>query len=706
MPRIVLPGFALAIHVLGIVGLVSGLAGQCSYPRMPRGGFAITEHFDVPITFADGAKTRIDVYHPTTRVACRWPLIFYVHGMAQNRTKNRSYGRRMARRGYSVAIWDVRGQGDAKTLNGGKFGFKYVGDTERLDVVELVQFLGQRYPADLDISRLGMIGFSQGAMYCWAAAAWSGRALPTNARNLTRFPDFKAVCPMWWAPLSGRVLVPQGKGISGKLFDVLYAFTRDMTIEKAWHNQIDALVRNEDFAGLAGLFDADPFRQELTLLKSSQVPVLVQVSWNDDWVPLAETLAVFDSMPKTTPKRALLSFPGHDGPRNTKPMQFEILKELCDRWTDRFMKDDHNGVEHEAPIIAGAVHQTAAEFRGWEPVWNRYHFQWPPAGRQHRTWYLRAGKSLAEQPPAGVEPTELVRHVVPANYDMAALIAQEGHVFNVLRSIPTVTVPFETPPLTSDFEIVGAPSMVIEVDPTGKNYQLQGALYRVEPSGAELFLAAGAALMRESSVHPVRLQIEMNHVDAIVRRGQRLRLRLTNLTYRPAEEAPSLLAAPYFESVDLRIHHSGGASQPRISSLTIPYLPFVAPALLASHITLDVSRQPVADVLFRIRAPTYPASTPYVIVFGGAGMSPGYTWAGRHVHMNWDPLISSPFLQLLNTPILPFTLGTLGNQIQSSPRLVLSKIGAIPPGAAGFRLIAVGSLADGNVTNPVDLFLR
>lgn len=696
----------LVIRCIILLAAATPGVSQCAYPPMPRAGFSLTEILDTPITFGDGAKTFIDVLHPTTKAACGWPIVFHMHGMGGSRVSVRKESRRLARLGFAVACWDVRGQGDAKKLNSAKFGFKYVGDTERLDIVEIVDHMRRKHGPQCDSTRLGMHGFSQAAIYSWAAAAWSGRSLPTNPRNLKTFPIFKAVCPMWWAPLTGSVIAPEGKAITGRLFSVLYEFSADITMETSWFQTIDRLIRNEDFAGVAAHFDADPFRQEMKLLATSKVPVFTQVSWNDDWVPLADTLDTFARLPKSTPRRGFLTFPGHDGPRSTKPLQPDLALKLSDRWFERFLKDRRNGVETETLYITGPVNQTRQEFLGWEPVWNRYRSAWPPPGRSHRSYFLRTGGKLSETAPTGPEPDDLVRHTVPSTYNMAGYIFDRGHTLNVLKRIKVISIPYDTAPLSDDFEIAGAPSVEIEVVPNGKNYQLHCALFRVEPDDSELFLASGVALMRETSVHPVRVMVTMNEINALVRRGQRLRLRLENLTYRKVHQAGSLICAPYFESVDIKIRHFKSTAESRISKLTIPLLPGIAPSLLTSHLSLDVSRNPIEDVLYRVRAPTYPRSTPYVIVFGGAGMSPGYTWAGQHVHMNWDPILSNLFLSALNSSLLPYTLGTLGSQATNNPRLVLNSVAPIPATAAGFRIIAIAALSDGTVTNPVDLFLR
>ena len=388
---------------IGLLALTlsASAPSQCSYPAMPRGGFALTEILDTELTYRDGARTKVDVCYPSTPASCGWPVVFWMHGMTAERTHILSAVRTMARRGFAVVSFDVRGHGDAARMNGARFGFELVGRDERLDIVEIVEHLRARHGGKVDVSRLGMYGYSQGAMYAWAAAAWSGRPLPTNPRGLTTFPTFKAICPLWWAPLTGDVMVPRGKGFTGRLFSAHYEFVQDKKITpgSSWYSKIDGMIRSQDFAGVKALFDNDPFRQELNLLRTCTVPVFTQVSWNDDWVPLSATLDAFAALPASTPRRGFLTFPGHDGPRSVKPMQGEMTKLMAARWLNRFLKEIRNDVENESLYITGAVNQTSKEFLNLEPVWNRYRPAWPPAHQQTQTWYLRSRGVLSTSPP-------------------------------------------------------------------------------------------------------------------------------------------------------------------------------------------------------------------------------------------------------------------------------------------------------------------
>lgn len=696
--------------LLRLTVLLSGLccgvvAAQCSYPPTPRQGFALREQLDQLVTFGDGARTKLDACYPTTTTVCGWPVVLLMHGMGSSRTAVRHWCRQIAACGYCVVTYDVRGHGDAKALNGAAHGFEFLGAAERLDIVEVVDYVKRSLGSAVDTTRLGMYGFSQGGMYCWAAAAWSGRTLPANSRQLTNFPVFRAICPRWWAPVSSSILVPQGKAFHGRLFTTVYTMSQRFTAQTEWFKAIDEKIRKEDFAGVAQMFDADPFRQELALLPSTRVPVFPQVSWNDDWVAPRFTLEALAALPTGVPQRVFLTYPGHEGPFVVKQMQNEIAWQHAMRWFDRYLKELRNDVENEAPVMTGPIHGSNTEYRGLEPVWNRYRDRWPPAQAQPRVFFLRSGGVLSDGAPTTSEPTDVVHHVVPTGYDMAAFIKDEGYVVAVLRSLTPHSIPFDTAALSTDFEIAGTPRVSLEVTPTGRNYQVHCALYRVEGSGAsevEVYLCSGVGLMREPTVHPARLDVTMNHIDAMVRAGQRLRLKVESLSYRRAVEQDNLFVAPYFESVDIAVHHDAT----RVSSLQVPVVPRIDPALITSHLELDIGGTWVSDVLYLVRAPTHAPSTPYVLAFGMAGMAPGFSFAGRHVHMNWDPLLSSQLLGMLNSPVLPFTSGLLGDQQQRTPKLSLQAALPVSQAAVGQRMIAVGALADGSTTNPVELYFR
>src|SRR5262245_48089514 len=89
-------------------------------PPVPALGFAVAEELDKPVTFTDTAqtKTKADVRYPTVAPgAAGWPVVIVVHDLGASRRAMIDACKRYTRLGYLTVAYDVRGQGDARTLS-------------------------------------------------------------------------------------------------------------------------------------------------------------------------------------------------------------------------------------------------------------------------------------------------------------------------------------------------------------------------------------------------------------------------------------------------------------------------------------------------------------------------------------------------------------------------------------------------------------
>ncbi len=672
------------------------LPAQCPDPALPPNGFRVTEALDQSVIYGDGAATLVDVRYPMASPGpCGWPVVMLVHGGGQNKDQMAQIGRFLAERGYLTAAYDVRGRG-SMALNPPELGHMFLGSATRLDMVEMVQHLATTYPGVADTSRLGMSGASQGGQHSWVAAAWSGRPLPPNSRGLTVFPTFKAVYPMLFAPLDGNVVVPEKKAM---LTSIAQAPPTSRTMQPAFESRWRSLILAQDFAGLDAIWSQDPWRMDREYLRTSIVPTMVHVSWNDYFMPVERSIDVLDSMPATTPTRAFLSpWRWHDDVTNQRAIdQSELFRW---RWFDRFLKGIQNQVDVEPRFVSAVVPPSLKQYQNPSTLlWNRYSDTWPPSGSTTVRYYLRQGGILDPEPPAGAEPTDTVRHRVAPEASMAGLL-------QVLPSTPTITAWFPTdtqsytgPVLTTPTEIAGSMRVVLDVVPTGPNYQLHAAIYQVTASGAERFLQSGVGLVRDDPA-PRQLAIDIDDIRALLLPGERIRLKIENTTGRSAPGGFKYYVVPYFDDVDVGIVHTAA----RPSWFDVPVMNEVAPALSSSELIFRTRRR--ADMSLRLESTSVLAGSPYVLLIGASGMTPGFALpGGAPALLNIDGTTSG-LLPLLGGSFLPNGLGTLDATGTASPAPAI-RLGQIPEPAAlaglrGIVLGVVGTPSGWRATNPLE----
>jgi hypothetical protein len=674
--------------------LATRLAAQCTDPAMPPGGFPITEILGRQYTFADGAITMADIRYPTTAPgSCGWPEIWVMHFMTGDRSAMSWNGRELAARGYFTVVYDVRGHGDSRLLNPRSVGMKFVGDTERLDLCEMVQLVEAQFPALADRQRRGITGTSLGAIHSWAAAAWSGKPMPANARGITRFPDFRAACPMIWSPGETADMIPGDKAFAPDFIRIFFFYGgvyQTIGIEPVFEAAAQGHILNENFAAAAAMFRNDPFRQDLAQLATSTTAVCPLVSFQDSWVTGDQSILALQSMPATTSKRILLGPPGHGDPNNDR-QQFHQF-DLQHRWFARHLKGENNRVDQE-PVWGSVVFPESQARLGdtRSLLWNRLSDTWPPPSSPQR-WYLRQGSALTPAPPTGVEPAEVVRHQPPAGLTITGwIVLTQVGAHATMATMPFSTIPYDTAPLSADLELAGAPRVRLEVTPDTGDYQVHCALLAVDAAGVEVFLTQGFALMRGGPAVPVALDIDLHHTHARLSAGQRLRLRVENLTLRRTAAPPpfdlSLRTAPYFNVANVAVEHSAA----RPSWLEVPALPVVAPTLTA--VTPVVYVAAPVDVEYELEAPAALAGSIYVLLFSHSGVAPGFVVSpgpAGHVRLNFD-LVTQSLLGAFNTPLLPAGVGILGPQGIASPRprLRLTQVPGVLPGLRGQQVDAL-----------------
>lgn len=646
---------------------------QCADPAVPAGGFAILQHLDLQHTYTDGYRVRFDVRFPADPPgACGWPLVVLVHGGGGSKQVVAADARDLAAAGYATCSYDVRGQGPSMAANPLALAHDGTGLRELIDLFEAMEAAEAHYPAAIDFARIGVTGYSQGGHHSWWAAQHSGLLPPANPWRTAAFPAIGAV----------SVRDAGGGGAGGSVpafkdtFVENFFAAGDIAYQPAFVAAMQPLILAEDFAGIAALVTVQGMDPSV-LLPSSAVPVFAHASYDDKRIDPSAVFASWSLLPAGTPKRLQLGTSGHDSPDNVRDRA--LYEQTRERWFDRFLKGEPNGVDLEPRVFAGITPDSVAKYLDPASLWDfRTHDDLPGAAAVLERAYLGAGGLLLPAAPAGASASSL-QHAVPAALDMAAYAASLPNAAGLAAMIPRDTIAYDSSVLVEDRLLQGVAAVSLAVDTGDPDYQIHAVLYDVAPNGSARYVADGAAAVRGSpgqSTHAISLYLQ----SYVFRAGHRIRLQLENLVIHspPTGSAPEIRLVPCFASSTVAVLEGGAAP----SYIDLPLLPFAAPTL-----STFPPKQSVAlpqHQKLAIHSNSAHAGEAYALLPSLSGTAPGTWVAGALLPLNFDALT----LLLLGNPGLPpfaNAFGALDAEGSALPGVLLEGL-PLPPALVGFEV--------------------
>jgi len=657
------------------------LAAQCSDPTAPASGFTIATTTNQLLTYTDGYRTRADVYRPTTVPGpCGWPLLIAVHGLPSNKQAAAARAADFAQRGYLVVAYDVRGQGSGIALNPGK-GSGIMSLQEWIDMFEVIEWAQSTYPNLVDNQRVGVFGVSQGGAHAWAAAAWSGRQPPPNARRATPFPTVNAVAATAMPPSHPDAATLRGAAFKAIWARYAYAPTGPMlavdpTVKQAW----SAFLANDDPEGNYLWLRNDPGRDFSAELQQSAVPTLVTMSWRDNGVGADPALAALQSMPASTPKRLYVTTGQHDTPLNDYELDQQLR--MRERWFARFLKADPEPIEDGPLVRSVALPPDAATYTDPTSLWrHRADESLPPQLSSTSRLFLRAGGTLSAQAPTTSEPPQRVSHQVPPGY--TAL--QWGQSGGGTAVVPTLNVTplsehvYTSAPFAETFEIAGLPTLELAVTPLHPRFFVAARLDLIPPNGGAVTVGRGAAGERQPGApSPTTLSIGLDLLDVVVPAGARLQLRVRNHYIVNTPQGEYFHTMPYLSNYDVDVEHSPGA----LSFVDLPLRQTVELDLTTAATELSVSAP--APVGFGLRSAPAWASSIYFVAMSLSGQGPALPLPGGDwLWLRPDGLTTAA---LGPNSLLPGFIGVLDANGSASASMQLLPAAPLPATLVGTNL--------------------
>jgi predicted acyl esterase len=383
-------------------------------------------------------------------------------------------------RGYAHVIVNVRGTGGS----GGTYDL--FGPDERIDMAELVEWIGAQPWCDGNVGGVGVSAFAMTQLEAAIEAP----------------PHLKAI----FAPLTSvdvYELYYHG-GVMNTTFDVAWIRSvaklgnlDDAALRSAAVGLVEAILRNPHVHAKFAHFNGEaalgalkltmagalhpPFstlamacsvehqvkddfwkaRDMTPALKNVRVPVYLGADWQNVPVHLPATFAIYNALPSGVSKRmSLLPEYGFTWP-------WESLHVEALAWFDQWLRGGDTGIMDGEPIryvIPGEP----------DVPWH-VASEWPPSECSKLTWCLRSDATLAEDP--GSEGTRTYAYIGPA---LAPLI-EAGETL----------LSWSTPALEREIRLLGPLELQLDASSTGGDTAFLVTLQDVAPDGTATDVTMG-----------------------------------------------------------------------------------------------------------------------------------------------------------------------------------------------------------------------
>lgn len=518
-------------------------------------GFRVELIPDVRVPMTDGVDLLGNLYLPTgpdAPATCPaiLTLIPYQKDGRGGLGMLDGYHRHFAARGYAVLHLDIRGTGSSegsimRTLDG----------RERLDGHEAVEWMAVQ---PWCTGNVGIWGISYGGITSMAIAETAPphlRAIvpihaPTdnyesmivhNDARLMFWPD-----PHWGAGMAASNLMPSLRSAEGD----------------GWLRQWQ-----ERLAADPWIFDwygdfPDPGHWERQRVDASRIttPSLVICGWQDAYPDSVHALWPL----LNGPKRLLLGPWKHVMPEFSVREPVNTLS-LIDRWWDRWLKDEANGVDTEPPV---------AIFVQGEERW-RQESEWPPARTCEQALVLGADATLGEVAACGWNGYDYDARVglgaLPYDACTGPIPYPQDQSFDDLLSLT-----YTSEPLEAAMETTGVPRvrLVFTADAPLDKIALSAKLCDVGPAGHSFLVAfehvSGKRAQEIESIDGKRayaVEFDLRPTSYRFHTGQRVRLSIAGGNF------PYLWPTPFRYSLELHCDSVTG------SWLRLPVVPEQLPPL-------------------------------------------------------------------------------------------------------------------------------
>jgi predicted acyl esterase len=528
--------------------LLLTLAIQGGDPPTPPGGFAIQEQLDVSVAFSDGNTTACDVRYPTAPPGPNgWPVVVFVHGLFGSKAAVASVAHDFAEWGYFTVAYDVRGHASSTGVH------TFFGLRERIDLAEVIYWSLTQYAHDTDDTRLGLAGGSQGGIFSWDGAGWSGAPYETNPWTTGVYPTIGAIVADNLTADFGDTFAPQALGVhcsgaASLLSNIGVAFDTHLQADA------EAAFVAEDYAAWRSIV-TDPQRDPSAHPGLFTVPTMVMTAWDDYWFPASSIIDTWKQIPTATPHKLYLGTGGHSSPSNIAEGAFRNGWRRA--WFDRFFKQIANGIDSGPAITYAVTPNTNGAYLGLNSQWAHETARtWPPEmSRQYRI-YLHDNTRLSPFAPRGNEAQEQLVQTVAVGYGPQDIVDSDFRLAQIEPFIDHTPLDYDTAPLASAIPYAGDVRVHLAVSCATTRYQVTASLWDVDPTGTARYVASGSHFVFDDiQPGPNQFDLTITSNAYVFEIGHRIRLELDSMAIHQPPIGASLRYAPYACDFQVDVQH-------------------------------------------------------------------------------------------------------------------------------------------------------
>jgi predicted acyl esterase len=537
--------------MLSLASLCVACVLQSGDPATPPGGFAITEQTDVTVQFSDNASTTADVRFPSTPPgASGWPVIVFIHGLFGSKASVAAMAQDFARWGYCTIDYDVRGHATSTGVH------TYFGLRERLDLAEILYWALGQYGSLCDPARLGVAGGSQGAIFSWDSAAWSGAPFETNPWIAGNYPAIGAIVVDNLTADFADTFAPQSHAVHCTGAAALLS-NIGVNFDTQLQAQAQTAFETEDYGAWRAIV-ADPLRDPSSHVASITVPTMVMTAWDDYWFPAASIVQTWKHLPASTPHKLYLGTGGHSTPVNNPELAFR--NDWRRAWFDHFFKGVSNGIDSGPKITYAVTPNQTADYMALNSQWEHKTARtWPPEGTYDYQLFMHDNMHVSPFAPRGTEAREQLAQSVTPGYSATDIVNAQFRLAQIEPFIAHPTLDYTGSPLASAIPYAGDARVHLSVACATSRYQVTASIWDVAPDGSTRYVTSGSHFVFDDVAPGANeFDIDMSSNAYVFEVDHRIRIELDTLAVHQPPTGASLRFAPYPCDFQVEVRHEAG----------------------------------------------------------------------------------------------------------------------------------------------------
>jgi ABC-2 type transport system ATP-binding protein len=491
----------IAAALLGLLLATAGPARAADDAPVPVHTVPVSIKVSQPTDAGDPVALDGGVTIPESGCPC--PGVIINHGFLGSWKDSGNVANELASHGYVVLRYSSRGFGQTP----GEVDL--IGPKERQDLLDAVHWLNDpQNPVVgglVEHNRIGQFGGSYGGGHAWALAMSGDPAVRTVIPTATWSDFYQALMPndvqlqAYTAGFYATGLQPVAAAQNSELSTTNNYSTNlhRWIVEANTGVNVDDMKAGLDARSVAGNYG------------KVKIPVFIIQGTNDGLFSANQAIDAYQALTKQgNETRLYLGGIGHPPSESSldSPEARHVETEVLD-WLDRWLKNDHNGIDRAAPIEVSHASYFHNKWDGTTRSAKTYPFG--PATRLHLCTTGPRGGTLSPTPCPDAPPAGAVNGYAGRGTTEEPVTSEYMEDFNEQSPVPfpdlrdaPPALTYESAPAPAGLDLVGVPKLRLQVAaasslPAGVRggaaaFQLDPKFYDVAPDGKATLITRGA----------------------------------------------------------------------------------------------------------------------------------------------------------------------------------------------------------------------